>query len=64
MTKRQRNTPWRGIYGIDRHYTARVDRAVERGEYTPPPQEEKYEAWNPLAMAVEQGLQETDQKVE
>jgi hypothetical protein len=37
-TKRRRtgNRPWKGIYGVDRKYTARVDRAKERGQYTPP----------------------------
>ena len=28
--------PWKGIYGTDRHFTARVDRAMERGQYTAP----------------------------
>jgi hypothetical protein len=34
--KRQGNKPWKGIYGVDRKYTARVDRAVDRGQYTEP----------------------------
>lgn len=33
---RQPSPPWRGIYGVDRRYTARVDRAKARGQYTPP----------------------------
>ena len=28
--RRQNNQPWKGIYGVDRGYTARVDRAKER----------------------------------
>ena len=35
-SKRHPNPPWKRIYGVDRKYTARVDRAKERGEYTPP----------------------------
>ena len=34
--KRQFNKPWKRIYGTDRKYTARVDRAKDRGEYTEP----------------------------
>jgi hypothetical protein len=34
--RRKRTQPWKRIYGKDRKYTARVDRAVARGEYTPP----------------------------
>ncbi len=33
--KRTGNRPWKHQYGLDRKYTARVDRAVARGEYTP-----------------------------
>ena len=33
--KRGRNQPWKRLYGKDRAYTARVDRARERGQYTP-----------------------------
>lgn len=33
---RQHNRPWKGIYGVDRRYTARVDRAKARGQYTEP----------------------------
>lgn len=32
--KRQRNRAWKRIYGTDRKYTARVDRAKARGQYT------------------------------
>lgn len=38
--RRQNNRPWKGIYGVDRKYTARTDRAKERGQYTPPKQEQ------------------------
>jgi hypothetical protein len=34
--KRLHNAPWKRIYGKDRRYTARVDRAIARGQYTPP----------------------------
>lgn len=34
--KRRFNKPWKRIYGVDRKFTARVDRAIARGEYTPP----------------------------
>jgi hypothetical protein len=34
--KRQHNRPWRGLYGTDRRYTARVDRAIARGAFTEP----------------------------
>lgn len=33
---RMANAPWKGIYGKDRRYTARVDRAIARDQYTPP----------------------------
>jgi hypothetical protein len=32
--KRQHNKPWKRIYGVDRKYTARVDRAKDRGQWT------------------------------
>ena len=35
--RRTGNKPWKHIYGVDRKYTARVDRAKARGQYTPPP---------------------------
>jgi hypothetical protein len=38
--RRGGNKPWKHIYGVDRKYTARVDRAKDRGQYTPPPPEE------------------------
>lgn len=38
-SKRLHNKPWKRIYGIDRKYTARVDRAIARGQYTPPKKE-------------------------
>ena len=28
--------PWQHVYGTDRKYTARVNRAMERGQYTEP----------------------------
>lgn len=31
------NRPWKRLYGKDRRYTARVDRAKARGQYTDPP---------------------------
>lgn len=31
-----KNKPWKHIYGVDRKFTARVDRAKARGQYTPP----------------------------
>jgi len=34
--KRARNEPWKHIYSKDRKYTARVNRAMERGQYTEP----------------------------
>lgn len=34
--KRRRNKRWKHIYGADRRYTARVDRAKARGQYTEP----------------------------
>lgn len=34
--KRLHNAPWKRIYGKDRRYTARVDRAIARGQYTEP----------------------------
>lgn len=36
--RRKPNPPWERIYGKDRKYTARVGRAMARGEYTPPKQ--------------------------
>lgn len=30
------SAPWKGQYGVDRHYTARVDRAKDRGQFTEP----------------------------
>jgi len=39
--RRTNNKPWKRIYGIDRKYTRRVDRAKERGQYTPPKVEVK-----------------------
>jgi hypothetical protein len=36
ISKRSGNRRWKNIYGIDRGYTARVDRAKERGQYTEP----------------------------
>ena len=36
-----KNKPWKHIYGVDRAYTARVDRAKERGQYAPPKSEEE-----------------------
>lgn len=30
VSKRTGNRPWKGIYGVDRKYTARVDRARAR----------------------------------
>jgi hypothetical protein len=30
--KRQNNKPWKRIYGVDRKYTARVDRVRDRAE--------------------------------
>jgi hypothetical protein len=38
--RRTGNKPWKHIYGVDRKYTARVDRAKERGQYTPPKETE------------------------
>lgn len=35
-SRRTGNSAWKRIYGVDRAYTARVDRAKERGQYTPP----------------------------
>lgn len=34
--RRTGNKPWKNIYGKDRHFTARVDRAITRGQYTEP----------------------------
>lgn len=34
--RRTGNKPWKRIYGVDRAFTARVDRAKARGQYTPP----------------------------
>ena len=34
--KRSGNKPWKHIYGVDRKFTARVDRAKARGQYTAP----------------------------
>ena len=34
--KRLFNKPWKRIYGVDRKYTARVDRAKARKQYTEP----------------------------
>lgn len=36
MTRRAGNKPWKHIYGVDRKYTARVDRARDDGRWTPP----------------------------
>ena len=33
--RRSGNKAWKRIYGVDRKFTARVDRAMARGEYTP-----------------------------
>ncbi len=33
-SKRLNNRRWKGIYGTDRKYTARVDRAIARGQHT------------------------------
>ena len=33
--KRQHNRPWKGVYGLDRAYTLRVDTARTNGNYTP-----------------------------
>ena len=35
-TGRIHNSPWKGVYGTDRKFTARVNRAIERGQYTEP----------------------------
>lgn len=35
-SKRTGNKAWKHIYGVDRKYTRRVDRARERGQYTEP----------------------------
>jgi hypothetical protein len=35
QSKRSGNSRWKGIYGVDKKYTARVDRAKERNQYTP-----------------------------
>jgi hypothetical protein len=34
--KRLNNRPWKRIYGVDRKYTARVDSAKARGQWTAP----------------------------
>jgi hypothetical protein len=34
--RRQNNRPWKHIYGTDRRYTARFDRAADRGQLTIP----------------------------
>ena len=34
--RRSGNKAWKRIYGVDKKYTARVDRARARGEHTPP----------------------------
>lgn len=41
VKRRQRNRPWKRIYGVDRAYTARVDRARARGQFTPSPKTEE-----------------------
>jgi hypothetical protein len=41
MPKKQITSPWKKIYGKDRKYTARVDRAIGRGQYTPPKKEKE-----------------------
>lgn len=33
--RRQGNHAWKGIYGVDRKFTARVDRMVQRGNAYP-----------------------------
>jgi hypothetical protein len=33
---RRKVSPWKGIYGIDRGYSGRVDRAQARGQLTLP----------------------------
>ena len=33
--RRTGNKPWKRIYGVDRKYTRRVDRARERRQFTP-----------------------------
>lgn len=38
--RRTGNRAWKGIYGVDRKYTRRVDAAKERGQYTPSKSEE------------------------
>ena len=38
--RRTGNKPWKRIYGVDRKYTGRVDRAKARGQYTPPEPED------------------------
>ncbi|MEO7837628.1 MAG: hypothetical protein ABIS21_08325 [Acidimicrobiales bacterium] len=35
-SRRGNNRPWKHIYGLDRHYTARYDRAADRGQLTLP----------------------------
>jgi hypothetical protein len=35
-SKRAGNRQWKNIYGVDRGYTGRVDRAKERGQFTEP----------------------------
>jgi len=35
-TRRTNNQRWKRIYGTDRKFTARVDRAKARGQYTEP----------------------------
>ena len=37
--RRTGNKPWKHIYGVDRKYTRRVERAKARGQYTPPREE-------------------------
>ncbi len=34
--RRKGNSPWKRILGVDRKFTARVERAVQRGQYTSP----------------------------
>ena len=35
-TGRLHNKPWKHVYGTDRCYTARCDRAFQRGQFTEP----------------------------
>lgn len=53
--KRRNNKPWKGIYGKDRAYTARVDAARERGQYTASKAELAAEPRPPRAWSINMG---------